>query len=74
MPESDLEMMAMLSRATKKVGLEWRKPPCPEPSRFFGVACAGSQHHAPGASLPEVHKELSISVRSIPCDIIKSSV
>ncbi len=30
MPESDLEVTAMLSRATERVGLEWRKPPCPE--------------------------------------------
>ncbi len=50
MPESDLEVTAMLSRATGRVGLEWRKPPCPEPSRlddwFLGVACAGSQRPA----------------------------
>ncbi len=63
MPESDLEMTAMLSRAAERLGLEWRKPPCPEPSRlddwFLGVACAGSQHPAPGASLPEVHGELT---------------
>ncbi len=47
MLESDMEVTAMLSRATERVGLEWRKPPCPEPSRlddwFLGVACAGSQ-------------------------------
>ncbi len=63
MPESDLEMTAMLSQAAERVGLEWRKPPCPEPSRlddwFLGVACAGSQRPAPGASLPEVHEELT---------------
>ncbi len=63
MPESDLEVTAMLSRATERVGLEWRKPPCPEPSRlddwFLGVACAGSQCPAPGASLPDVHEELT---------------
>ncbi len=63
MPETDLEMMAMLSRAAERVGLEWRKPTCPEPSRlddrFLGVACAGSQHPAPGASLPDVHEELT---------------
>ncbi len=51
MPQSDPEIMAMLSRATERVGLEWRPPPCPEPSRlddwFLGVACAGSQHPAP---------------------------
>ncbi len=34
MPESDLEMTAMLSRAAERVGLKWRKPPCPEPSRW----------------------------------------
>ncbi len=63
MPESDLEVTAMLSRATERVGLEWRKPPCPEPSRlddwFLRVACAGSQRPAPGASLPDVHEELT---------------
>ncbi len=63
MPESDLEVTAMLSRATGRVGLEWRKPPCPEPSRlddwFLGVACAGSQRPAPGASLPDVHEGLT---------------
>ncbi len=36
---------------------------CPEPSRlddwFLGVACAGSQRPAPGASLPDVHEELT---------------
>ncbi len=63
MPESDLEVTAMLSRATERVGLEWRKPPCPEPSRlddwFLGVAFAGSQRPAPGASLPDVHEGLT---------------
>ncbi len=63
MPESDLEMTAMLSRAAERVGLEWTKPPCPEPSRlddwFLGVNCAGSQHPAPDASLPDVHEELT---------------
>ncbi len=53
----------MLSRAAERVQLEWRKPPCPEPSRlndwFLGVACAGSQRPAPGASHPEVHDELT---------------
>ncbi len=63
MPQSDLEVTAMLFRATERVGLEWRKPPCPEPSRlddwFLGVACAGSQRPAPGASLPDVHEGLT---------------
>ncbi len=63
MPESYLEMMAMLSRATERVGLEWRPPPCPEPSRLdvwlLRVACAGFQHPALGASLPEEHGELT---------------
>ncbi len=62
MPEAGLEMTAMLSRAAERVGLEWRKPPCPEPSRlddwFLWLACAGSQRSAPGASLPEVHDKL----------------
>ncbi len=51
----------MLSRVAERV--QWRKPTCPEPSRlddwFLGVACAGSQRPAPGASLPEVHDELT---------------
>ncbi len=62
MPESDLKVTAMLSRAAERVGLEWRKPPCPEPSRLdkvLGVACAGSQRPAPGASLPDVHEEFT---------------
>ncbi len=63
MPESDLEVTAMLSRATESVGLKWRKPPCPEPSRlddwFLGVACDGSQRPASGASLPDVHEGLT---------------
>ncbi len=53
----------MLSRAAGRVGLEWGKPPCPEPSRlddwFLGVACADSQRPALGASLPDVHEELT---------------
>ncbi len=56
-------MTAMLSRASERVGLEWRKPPCPEPLRlddwFSGVACADSQRPAPDASLPEVHEEFT---------------
>ncbi len=63
MPESNLEMTAMISQSAERVGLEWRKPSCPEPSRlddwFLGVACAGSQRPALGASLPEVHDELT---------------
>ncbi len=46
-PDSDPEMVAMLAWAAERVGLEWRPPPCPEPSRlddwFLGVARAGSQ-------------------------------
>ncbi len=53
----------MFSRAAERVGLEWRKPPCPEPLKlddwFLGVACAGSQRPALGASLPDVHEELT---------------
>ncbi len=56
MPESDLEV-------TERVGLDWRKPPCPERSRlddwFLGVAFAGSQRPAPSASLPDMHEELT---------------
>ncbi len=63
MPESDLEMTAMLYWAAGRVGLELRKRLCPEPLRldewFLRVACASSQRPAPGASLPEVHEELT---------------
>ncbi len=59
MPESDLEMTTMLSRAAERVGLDWRPPPCTDPSRlddwFLGVACAGSQHPAPVSFFREVH-------------------
>ncbi len=33
-PDTDPEMMAMLSRAANRVGLMWNPPPCPEPSRL----------------------------------------
>ncbi len=69
MPESDLEVTAMLSRVAERVGLEWRKPLCPEPSRlddwFLGVACADSQRPASGASLPDVHEELTGCARHL---------
>ncbi len=62
-PESDPEMVAMLARAAESVGLEWRPPPCPEPSRlddwFLGVARAGSQGPTPVTFFPEVHDELT---------------
>ncbi len=65
MPESDPEMTAMLSRAAKRVGLEWKSPPCPEPSRlddlFLGVARTGSQHPAPVPFFLKVHEELTRS-------------
>ncbi len=32
--DSDPEMVAMLTRAAESFGLEWRPPPCPEPSRL----------------------------------------
>ncbi len=62
-PDSDLEMVAMLARAAESVGLEWRPPRCPEPSRlddwFLGVARAGSQGPTPVPFFPEVHDELT---------------
>ncbi len=62
-PDSDPEMVAMLARAAESVGLEWRPPPCPEPSRlddwFLGVARAGSQGPIPVPFFPEVHDELT---------------
>ncbi len=58
----DSEMVAMLARATERVGLEWRPPPRPEPSRlddwFIGVARAGSQGPTPVSFFSEVHDEL----------------
>ncbi len=63
LPDSDPEMVAMLARAAESVGLEWRPPPCPEPSRlddwFLGVACDGSQGPTPVPFFPEVHDELT---------------
>ncbi len=62
-PDTDPEMMAMLSRAANRVGLMWNHPPCPEPSRlddwFLGVARAGSQPPTPVPFFPEVHEELT---------------
>ncbi len=62
-PDTDPEMMAMLSRAANRVGLVWNPPPCPEPSRlddwFLGVARAGSQLPTPVPFFPEVHEELT---------------
>ncbi len=34
LPEPDPELTAMLSQAAKAVGLKWREPPCPEPSKL----------------------------------------
>ncbi len=62
-PDTDPEMMAMLSRAANRVGLVWNPPPCPEPSRlddwYLGVARAGSQPPTPVPFFPEVHEELT---------------
>ncbi len=62
-PDSDLEIVAMLAQAADRVGLKWRPPPCPEPSRlddwFLGVARAGSQGPTPVLFFPEVHDELT---------------
>ncbi len=59
----DMEMVAMLARATERVGTEWKLPPCPEPSRlddwFLVVARAGSQGPTPVPFFPEVHDELT---------------
>ncbi len=54
-PDSDPEMVAMLARAAESVGLEWRPPLCPEPSRLG----AGSQGPTPVPFFPEVHDELT---------------
>ncbi|KAL0173588.1 hypothetical protein M9458_029556, partial [Cirrhinus mrigala] len=61
--DADLGMMAMLARATKRIGLEWKPPPCPEPSRlddwYFGVAHAGSQGPTPVPFFSEVYDKLT---------------
>ncbi|XDV29401.1 hypothetical protein PO909_032535 [Leuciscus waleckii] len=61
-PETDPEMMAMLSRTANRIGLVWNPPQCPEPSRlddwYLGVARAGSQQPTPVPFFPEVHEEL----------------
>ncbi len=53
----------MLAWAAESVGLEWRPPPCPEPSRlddwFLGVPRAGSQGPTLVPFFPEVHDELT---------------
>lgn len=41
-PESDPEMTDMLSQAAMKLGLRWKPPPHPEPSRILRVVCTGS--------------------------------
>ncbi len=50
--ELDPEMTAMLSWAAERVGLEWRPPRCPEPSRLDDWVLS---------ALPKVHGELSRS-------------
>ncbi len=65
MPESDLEMTAVLFRAAERQGLKWKPPPCPEPSRledwFLSVACTGSQRPTLVPFFPEVHEGLTSS-------------
>ncbi len=62
-PDLHPEMVDMLARATESVGLEWRPPPCPEPSKlddwFLGVARAGSQGPTPVPFFLEVHDQLT---------------
>ncbi len=59
----DPEMVAILAQAAERVGLEWKPPPCPEPSRlndwFLGVARAGSQCPTLVPLFLEVHDELT---------------
>ncbi len=62
--EPDPELTAMLSRAVKAVGLEWREPLCPEQSRlddwYLGAAWAGSHPPTLMPFFPEVHEEVTI--------------
>lgn len=65
MPDTDPEMMAMLSQADMRVGLDWRPPPCPKPTRLdnwlFGMVRAGSQHPSLVPFFPEMHEGLTRS-------------
>lgn len=65
LPKSDPEMIAMLSRAAKSVGLAWNPPTCPEHSRlddwFLRATRVGSQCPAPVPFFPEVHEEITRS-------------
>ncbi len=65
LPEPDPKMTAMLSRAAENVGLVWKPPPRPDPSRldewFLGGGHAGSQRPPPVPFFPEVHEELTRS-------------
>ncbi|KAL0147098.1 hypothetical protein M9458_057622 [Cirrhinus mrigala] len=59
----DPEMVAMLAQVAVRDGLDWKSPPCPEPSRvddwFLRVARTGSQGPTPVTSFPLVHDELT---------------
>ncbi|KAI2651032.1 ORF V: Enzymatic polyprotein [Labeo rohita] len=60
--ETDAELLAMLLRAAKEIGLEVPKTPLADPSRlddwFLGRAPAALPHSPPVPFFPEVHEEL----------------
>ncbi|KAK9962682.1 hypothetical protein ABG768_008036 [Culter alburnus] len=58
LPEPDLELTAMLSRAAEKVGLVWNPPPCPSPSWL------DDWYLVPMPFFPEVHDEVTKSWRT----------
>ncbi|XP_073725199.1 receptor-type tyrosine-protein phosphatase beta [Misgurnus anguillicaudatus] len=61
-PVFDPEMAAMLARAAETVGVEWRAPPPPAPSRLDDWnlgAVASAQPSPPAPFFPEVHEELT---------------
>ncbi len=64
LPESDPELIAMLSRAAESIGLHYRRPPSPERSRlddWFLGAQAERRQPPPVPFFPEVHEEVTRS-------------
>ena len=62
---ADAEMAAMLERAAKAIGIEWKSPPRPERSRlddwYLGNDRGSRPRSTPVPFFPEVHEELTKS-------------
>ncbi len=68
LPELDLELTAMLSRAVESIGLHRRPPPSPERSRlddWFLGAQAACRQPPPGPFFPVVHEKVTRSWRAL---------